>query len=292
MQVDELKGGAPAPDETAADTAALTSEEASKTNENLPVETETDEADAPQADGEGEAAKTAEKPVAEKPKEQEAEAKADDPKEETRSQRKRRLRRERDDEQRAELDRVQRELDAANRRLSALKDIDPNKAEDYDKAITTNIVNGTLRAQEAARLEALQSDKARIEAESKEAAGAAWREQVAELSHITDYAQKVYDPDVPFTNEIVAAVTQMERGPEIAYALANDHDRLRRLQRLNPVQLGAELARIEAGLTLPKPKKTTSAPAPLKPLKGSSAPPDPNLETADMKTYEKLRGYA
>lgn len=290
MKVDIPEGAIPAPDELDVVKTPKTSESEVKAEPEDEPEVEADEPEdvkpesavaitpqAPEADAEAEKPEQDDEPVQEK---------------ETKSQRKRRLRREREESLRAEVERKNREIEDLRRREAALKDVDPNAAENYDAANAVNAVNSAMRAQTKAQIESAEAEKARIEREAKEAAGAAWNEQVAELTHIKDFAQKVYDPSVPFTPEVAAAVTQMERGPEIAYALANDHERLRRIARLGPIQMGAELARIEAGLSLPKPKLKSSAPSPLKTLKGSSTPPDANLESADYETYKKMRGLA
>jgi len=291
MKIDVPEGAIPAPDELDAVKAPETSEPEVKTEAEPVEKTEAEPDQTESAEAEGEKVETPEAPKAE-PAEEEPESDDQQADKETKSQRKRRLRREREEQLRAEVERKDKEIADLKRREAALKDEDPNAADNYDAALAQNIVNRTLRAQTQAQIDAVQAERERVESEAKEAARAAWDEQVAELAHIKDFAQKVYDPNVPFTSDVAAAITQMERGPEIAYALANDHERLKRLAKLPLLQLGAELARIEAGLTLPKPKLQSSAPAPLKILKGSTTPPDVNLETADYDTYKKLRGLA
>lgn len=293
MQIDVPEGANPAPDELDAVKAPETTESEVKTEEPVKsTEAEPDKSEGDEAKGDkAETPKTPETPEAEAV---EVDAASDDQQadKETKSHRKRRLRREREEQLRAEVERKDKEIFDLTRRIDALKDEDPNAAENYDAANAQNAVNRAMRAQTQAQIDAAKADRERVESEAKEAARAAWDEQVAELAHIKDFAQKVYDPKTPFEQHVALAVTQMERGPEIAYALANDHERLRRLAKLPPIQLGAELARIEAGLTTPKPKLQSSAPAPLKTLKGSTTAPDVSLETADYETYKKLRGLA
>jgi len=291
MKIDVPEGAIPAPDEL--DTAKTSELEV---NDKAETDDAKDEAEAPEAET-TEATEAAETPPAapieepeDEPAKDEAPAEIKETKE-TKSQRKRRLRREREEQLWTEIVRKNKQIEDLTRRAGALKDIDPTAAENYDAANAQNAVNTAMRAQTEAQIETVKAEREMAEGEAKEAAIAAWEEQVAELAHIKDFAQKVYDLNAPFTAEIAAAVTQMERGPEIAYALANDHERLKRLNRLSPIQLGAELARIEAGLTLPRPKTTSSAPKPIKPLKGSTTAPDVNLESADYATFKKLRGF-
>lgn len=295
MSIEKTEGALSAPDELDADTANETTESDSEHTDQ-----ENDEAEAGKSEAEGETDEgdEAEQADAAKTEETKAEDKADEGDEEpetkeTKQQRKRRLRREREQRLEAELAQERKRLEALQKRIDALTDIDPNASENYDEAIAQNTVNKTLRAQGQAELEDAKAKAQEIESEAQTARLEAWNEKVSELAHIKDFKDRVLnDPEVPFTPEIVATVVELDRGPEVAYHLATHQEELRRLHRLSPVRLGVELGRIEASLSLPKPKLKSTAPAPLKTLKSSNTESEPDLESAEYEQFKELRGLA
>lgn len=278
MKIEETEGETVAPAESdALDGADETAES-----------TEKDEAD---GDVEAEAAE-ADDHAGEKPASKgsgDAEDEDDEPKE-TKSQRKRRLRREREEALRRELAERDREIRALEAQVESLGDVDLGNADDYDAALAQNAVNRTLRAEREHQLKSAQDHRERAAAEANAARAEAWKEQVSELSHITDFAEKVYAESTPFTDAIVEAVTTMDRGPEVAYHLATHTEELRRLHGLDPTRLGMALGKIEASLTALKPKMKSSAPAPIRPVKGSAALSEPDLEKLDFESYRRARG--
>ncbi|MFC6790579.1 hypothetical protein ACFQE0_13780 [Methylobacterium komagatae] len=82
-------------------------------------------------------------------------------------------------------------------------------------------------------------------------------------------------------------VVESEKGGLLAYYLAKNPEKLAELNRMTPLQAAKAVGALEPRLTLAKPKKTPSAPAPAKPVGGSAAPssPDAELDAWLAKTY-------
>lgn len=80
-----------------------------------------------------------------------------------------------------------------------------------------------------------------------------------------------------------------DKAPLVAYHLAQNPKTAARLNAMSPVEAAREIGRIEARMSLPKPKTTTSASAPLSSLKGSAAPQSASrdLDAWLAKTYRK-----
>lgn len=73
-------------------------------------------------------------------------------------------------------------------------------------------------------------------------------------------------------------IVESEKGGLLAYYLAKNPEKLAELNRMNPTQAAKAVGALEPRLTLAKPKKTPSAPAPAKPVSGSAAPSSPSSE--------------
>ncbi len=280
MNAENTEGELAAPVESDAETANETTEEESQQDQ-VAEETEGEASEG------GEVADDAAKPT----EEAKAEEEDEEPETESKSQRKRRLRKERAQRVQDELEREKRRVEALTKRIDALKDTDPNASDNYDEAVAQNTVNRTIRAQTEAEREDAAARALEIEEESKKVRADAWNERVAEAKHIRDFSDKVYDQTVPFTDQIVSAVQDLDAGPDVAYHLATHQEELRRLHRLTPVQLGVELGKIEASISTPKPKLKSTAPTPLNTIQETTTEPDFNAETATYQEYRKRMGF-
>ena len=288
MQVDELEG-VPAPDELDAETANETTEP--KENEEAPADAVEEAQESEVEEVEAEAGE--ETPATVEAETQEPTEPSDDPdpeQQETKSQRKRRLRREREQSLREDLLRKQKQIEALNKQIDGYKATDPNSAENYDEAVTQNAVNSALRGQKTAEKEALEAEQKEIEEQARAQKAQAWNEGVAELTHIKDFADRVYNDNVPFNDDIVGHIVEMERGPEIAYHLATNREELMQLHGLSGTALAVKLAETQARLSYPKPKLKSSAPKPIKPVKAQAVPADDSLEGMSYEEYKKARG--
>lgn len=283
---EKTEGALSAPDEPA---VVETAEKSESEKQKIEGDEAAEESQTPEDDADAEGDEPEEKADAKAGDETDEEP---EKKEETKNQRKKRLKRER-------YEQTQRELAAALKLLSdydlapeSLSEKDPNTAENYDEAVAHNAAVRVLKSQRDLAKQKAAGDVEKARETAQKAAVEAWHERVAtEAGHIKDYAQKVYAQDVPFTPDIREALFEMERGPELAYHLAVNRDELHRLHDLPPLKLGAQLARMEAGLSFPKPKTRSSAPPPIKPLKGAATAPDLDLDKASYQDYRRARGF-
>lgn len=95
------------------------------------------------------------------------------------------------------------------------------------------------------------------------------------LEAMPDYHEVVGGSDVPAEAHVLEAILDSEQGPQLAYHLAKHPDVAQRLNEMTPVQAAREIGRLEAQLAQPKtetppPKRTTNAPPPINPVRGSN----------------------
>ena len=108
-----------------------------------------------------------------------------------------------------------------------------------------------------------------------------------------DFEKVAYNPALPITPVMAETIQASDVGPELAYYLGSNPREADRISRLSPYLQAKEIGKIEAKLAdNPVPiKKTTSAPAPIKPVtargvgSGSYETTDPRSVTA-MSTSE------
>jgi hypothetical protein len=108
-----------------------------------------------------------------------------------------------------------------------------------------------------------------------------------------DFEKVAYNPSLPITPVMAETIQASDVGPELAYYLGSNPREADRISRLSPYLQAKEIGKIEAKMAdNPIPiKKTTSAPAPIKPVtargvgSGSYETTDPRSVTA-MSTSE------
>ena len=82
-----------------------------------------------------------------------------------------------------------------------------------------------------------------------------------------DFDQVAYNPQLPITDVMAETIRASEIGPELAYHLGSNPKEAERIARLSPFLQAKEIGKIEAKLAdAPPVKKTSSAPAPIKPV--------------------------
>ncbi len=100
----------------------------------------------------------------------------------------------------------------------------------------------------------------------------------AEKVEIDDLIEVIYDPGVMYSRDTVDIAFSSEKGPEILYYLAKNPSENARIAGMDRAQAGYELGRLEASLSLPSPKLTSSAPPPIKSISGGGEPPQKDQE--------------
>ena len=108
------------------------------------------------------------------------------------------------------------------------------------------------------------------------------------LEEFEDFEEVAADPSLPVTEAMTSAMLASEIGHQVQYHLGNHPEEAARISQLNPVQQVREMALLEASLSAPKAKprkKTTSAPEPIKPVGGKSAPRSIDEDTMPLDEY-------
>lgn len=85
----------------------------------------------------------------------------------------------------------------------------------------------------------------------------------------------------------------VDLGPQLLHHLATKPEEHERISGLSPMRQVAELGKIEATLTAPKPRKVSEAPAPIKPVgqgRSTSAGYSENMSSAEFKEWAKANG--
>lgn len=115
----------------------------------------------------------------------------------------------------------------------------------------------------------------------------AWAAQVAEAK--TRYAdfEKVAHY-APISDDVARLVATSDVGADLAYYLGQNHALARNISTMTPVEAARALGRIEATISLPKPRTETNAPAPISPVRGSAGGPR-NPDKMSYKEFVKYR---
>jgi hypothetical protein len=106
-------------------------------------------------------------------------------------------------------------------------------------------------------------------------------------SKYEDFEQVAYNPQLPITDVMAQTIQASDIGPDVAYYLGSQPQEAQRIARLSPFLQAKEIGRIEAKLLAEPPvKKTTSAPAPIKPVTArvSGAPAYDTTDPRSTKT--------
>jgi len=185
--------------------------------------------------------------------------------------------------------------DGGDRKASIEKEIGPAPKEadfeDYvafEDAKADYRLKRVLAEQRAADREAQAS---RAQVTEREAAVEAFNDRLDEAREaIPDFdtvvkgaASREVKPHVE------SLVVESEKGGLLAYYLAKNPAELAKLNGMSAIQAAKAVGALEHRLTLAKPKKATSAPAPAKPVSGGAAPssPDAEIDAWLAKTYGK-----
>lgn len=99
-----------------------------------------------------------------------------------------------------------------------------------------------------------------------------WRDKVAEAkTRYADFDAVAMSGDVPIPDSVARLVATSEVGPDVAYFLGQNKALAAEIAKLNPVEQARAIGRIEATITAPRPRQTTTAPPPINPVRAKSA---------------------
>ena len=117
----------------------------------------------------------------------------------------------------------------------------------------------------------------------------------AHLERVEEFRSKVpeFDTAMKSASSLKAAphveelIIDSDKSAHLLYHLAKNPDRLARLNDMSEREAAREIGRIEARLSLPNPKKQTTAPKPINQPKGGAAPAshDADLDSYIKRTY-------
>lgn len=167
-----------------------------------------------------------------------------------------------------------------------LKEPTPEAYDDNAK-YTADVVQHTIDRNEANRRESeIRQQRENAENIRKEHI----RERI--LSAIEDdpsFRSKVVDAPIPMTDTMMDAMVDSPHFAEIGFALAENVAEARKIAAMPPYQQMLAIARLEARIGNPAPKKFTQAPEPIKAVTGRSAPNTPDPEKMSYKEYKAFR---
>jgi hypothetical protein len=159
--------------------------------------------------------------------------------------------------------------------LTAKSELDPNDfaAQDEDRL---------RRVVKTERFEETVSEARRAQEQASESRRAVFDAKLdAARDRITDLDQAIGEfLRLPLSEVAADLITESDKSAEIAYFLAKNPGDAERIAALPPHKQGAEIARIEARVSVATPRRTTAAPPPVPMVGASTAPSVPAL--ADM----------
>lgn len=186
----------------------------------------------------------------------------------------------------AEAEAIAAESRAAELRkaVEAAPTHDPNDFAAADAHRLRTVIKSEQAEQVEADAAAARQRAADIQAQTFDMAVEAAVERIPDIQ---DVLRNYTGPKVP--PHAVDVLTESPKAAEIAYHLAKNPAIARTLQGMSPAQQGAEIARIEARLTVaPQARKTTQAAPPPPSLGGNRSPAvkDPvDMSVADIQAY-------
>lgn len=129
------------------------------------------------------------------------------------------------------------------------------------------------------------------EAEQRQMAeiGKVWRERVDEArKRYADFDAVALTDAVAHPKSVALLVATSDVGPDVAYYLGQNRALAAEIAALNPVEQARAIGRIEATISAPRPRQTTTAPPPITPVRAKAAPTRPP-EDMSPEEYAKWR---
>lgn len=202
---------------------------------------------------------------------------------------------------------AKRELDAARARQERItkagESSTPPQEKDFDdysdyvaaKAVWRYSQETHSREAEAvgSEVEEAQRKLQQIDETEKRLVQENFAAQVADArSRYADYDAIVTARDVPISQTVVDIVTQSDVGADVAYYLASNKALAAEVSAMSPIEAARAIGRIEARISAPKPRATSTAPEPISPVRGkAAATKDPSkMSMAEYKKWRASQG--
>lgn len=180
---------------------------------------------------------------------------------------------------------LQAELDEINSRQAATSEKEPNQDDfDYDEDYIKAKVNFEV-ARKTKSLKAEQSQAGQRQARERLGSEYAARVQKANIDGFDESLQNLQS--VSFSADVVDAIQEDAKGPEIVHYLGQHIDLADRIASSSPAVAGMEIGRLSAQLSNQKLKPSSKAPKPPQTL-GGGAQSSKKLEDMSMEeVYER-----
>ena len=145
------------------------------------------------------------------------------------------------------------------------------------------------RVVETRLTKAQQAEQARQAELSHHTVMASWQDkQAAAAEKYADFDEVLGESEAPMTPDMRQAIIESDLGPDVAYYLAQHPNEAKAIAQLSPIRQIAAIGRLEAKVSTPAPRKTTTAPAPITPA-GSAAKADKDPDQMPVKEWLKWR---
>ena len=116
------------------------------------------------------------------------------------------------------------------------------------------------------------------------------KNQAAVRQAIPDYDEVVGLSEVVVAPHVTDTILESDRGPEVAYYLAQHPEKADQINGLSPIAAARAIGRIEASLPeLPVAARISKAPAPIKPVSASSSAPIGISDDMSTEAYRAAR---
>lgn len=119
-----------------------------------------------------------------------------------------------------------------------------------------------------------------------------WQAQVVEAkSRYADFETVALSQDVPITQDMARIISTAENGADIAYHLGKNPALAARIAAMTPIEAAMALGEVKASVKAPQPRKATTAPEPINPVKGGGGTAkDPSKMSHDEFTAWREAG--
>ena len=142
-------------------------------------------------------------------------------------------------------------------------------------------------AGEAAKAAGAQAEE--IHQRERAVLAEAWTAQVADArGRYADFDAVAHAKDLPVTQAMGDIIMTGDSGPDVLYFLGQNRALAAQIATMHPVEAARAIGRIEASLSLPKPRTETKAPDPISPVRGSAGAGRPP-EKMTYKEFVKFR---
>jgi hypothetical protein len=194
----------------------------------------------------------------------------------------------------AELTAQQEKLVAPAENSAKPKEVDFTDYADYIAAVTEWTLNQSSASREKQRVteetDAAKSQAAALQQQEQALLWNNWDQQKHEAKdRYGDFDQVIGKGTFPENSPLLDMILRSESPADLAYHIAADAALNVSLLKMPPVEAARAIGRLEATITQPRPRTSSTAPAPITPLKGSAAA---TRDPAKLSMEEWIAGRA